>query len=48
MMSAKGSILASNELLWKASVLSRRDQQPKPGCGAKEVARRAKQLATNT
>lgn len=44
LMSAKGSISAENETLWKASVLSQRKQLPKPGCGAKESQRRLKQL----
>jgi hypothetical protein len=42
--SAKGSIFAEHESILKFEVLNFKLNTPKPGCGAKEVARRLKQL----
>lgn len=43
MINTPGSILVQNELLIKFQVLKDKEQRPKHG-GAKEIARRAKQL----
>ena len=43
--SAKGSIFANDEASIKRFVLARKNKLLKPGCGVKEIARRAKQIA---
>lgn len=44
MMSAKGSIHSDLEMTIKNIVIEQRATLPKPGCGAKEKARRFKHL----
>lgn len=44
MMNTKGSIFADGVSATKQWVLAQVAKLPKPGCGAKEIARRAKQI----